>query len=132
MSVKSTSKFTPTSESGTVELTFTFDASKLQGRTVVVFEDCLHNGLSVATHADINDKDQSVTVENTSTPTPTPTPPVPTGDAANPIIFIVVGIVALAGVLLLVVYRNSSKKSSEEGENKEEDKKQKEETPKKE
>ena len=67
-------KFTPTSSSGTVELTFTFDASKLQGQTVVVFEDCYSNGISVATHADINDKNQSVTIENTPKPTPAPTP----------------------------------------------------------
>lgn len=45
---------------GSVTLTFTFDASALAGKTVVAFEDMQHKGISVFTHADINDEAQSV------------------------------------------------------------------------
>ena len=45
---------------GTIDLTFEFDSRLLAGETVVVFEDLIHNGIKVATHADIHDKSQSV------------------------------------------------------------------------
>lgn len=45
---------------GTIELTFEFDSRLLAGETVVVFEDLIHNGITVATHADIHDKSQTV------------------------------------------------------------------------
>ncbi|MCC8106081.1 MAG: VaFE repeat-containing surface-anchored protein, partial [Clostridiales bacterium] len=46
--------------SGMVALTFTFDASGLAGESVVVFEDLIHNGITVASHADITDEDQTI------------------------------------------------------------------------
>ena len=46
--------------SGTVDVTFKFDGSSLANKTVVVFEDMIHKGNSVFTHADINDKEQTV------------------------------------------------------------------------
>lgn len=55
-------EFTPTEVSGTIELEFTFDSRGLEGRTLVVFEDCLKDEILVATHADINDVDQSVLI----------------------------------------------------------------------
>ena len=45
---------------GTVDLTFTFDASLLENRTTVVFEDLIHNGVTVAVHEDITDQGQTV------------------------------------------------------------------------
>lgn len=45
---------------GYVELKFTFDSSALQGQSVVVFERMYVQGTEVATHTDINDKDQTV------------------------------------------------------------------------
>ena len=54
-------EFTPTSAQGTVELTYTFDASALAGKAVVVFEDLYQGENVVATHADINDEGQTVT-----------------------------------------------------------------------
>ena len=44
----------------TIDLTFEFDARALQGRTVVVFEDLVHNNITVASHADIYDEGQTV------------------------------------------------------------------------
>ena len=54
-------EFTPTSSEGSVELTYTFDASALAGRSVVVFEDLYQDENAVASHADINDEGQTVT-----------------------------------------------------------------------
>ena len=53
-------EFTPTSAQGTVELTYTFDASALAGKAVVVFEDLYQGENVVASHADINDEGQTV------------------------------------------------------------------------
>ena len=53
--------FTPTNSEGTVELTYTFDASALAGKAVVVFEDLYQGENVVASHADINDEGQTVT-----------------------------------------------------------------------
>lgn len=54
--------FTPESADGTVELTYTLDASALAGTTIVVFETLYSNGVEVAAHADINDEAQTVTI----------------------------------------------------------------------
>lgn len=54
-------EFTPDSPDGTVELTYTFDASTLAGASVVVFEDLYQGENVVASHADINDEGQTVT-----------------------------------------------------------------------
>jgi len=47
-------------ENGDITVTFTFDASLLEGKTLVAFEDLYHEGKKIATHHDINDKDQSI------------------------------------------------------------------------
>ena len=52
--------FTPTNSEGTVELTYTFDASALAGKAVVVFEDLYQGENVVASHADINEDRKSV------------------------------------------------------------------------
>ena len=53
-------EFTPTSSEGTVELTYTFDASALAGRAVVVFEDLYQDESLVASHADLGDEGQTI------------------------------------------------------------------------
>lgn len=53
--------------SGEVELAFTFDASELAGQTIVAYEDLLYNGVKVATHSDIKDKEQSVQIPKIGT-----------------------------------------------------------------
>lgn len=53
--------FTPTTADGSVDVTFTLDASMLAGSTVVAFEELTDDGTSVAAHADITDDGQSVT-----------------------------------------------------------------------
>ena len=52
--------FIPEKSSGTVDITFTFDASALQGTSVVVFERLYEDGIEAAVHADIKDEGQTV------------------------------------------------------------------------
>ena len=53
-------EFTPDSAGGTVELTYTFDASALAGKSVVVFEDLYQGDSLVASHANLEDEDQTI------------------------------------------------------------------------
>lgn len=55
-------EFTPESADGTVELTYTMDASALAGTTIVVFETLYSDGVEIAAHADINDEAQTITI----------------------------------------------------------------------
>ena len=55
--------FTPKATTGEVEMTFTFDARELTVETeVVAFETLYRDGIEIAVHADINDKDQTVRI----------------------------------------------------------------------
>ena len=60
--VTSEATFTPDMPDGTVEVTFTFDASGLGQATVVVFEGLYDGDFQIAAHADIDDEGQTVTV----------------------------------------------------------------------
>ncbi|EIB6117476.1 VaFE repeat-containing surface-anchored protein [Enterococcus faecalis] len=62
--VTSEKKFKPTAKNGFVEVSFTFDASALAGKTVVVFETLYQNNKEIVVHADINDVPQTVTFDN--------------------------------------------------------------------
>lgn len=62
-------EFTPESEDGTVELTYTLDASTLAGTTIVVFETLYSDGVEIAAHADINDEAQTVEITEPEKPT---------------------------------------------------------------
>ena len=68
--VTATKTFTPETPDGYVDVEFTFDASGLAGRKVVAFEDLSTAGVSVATHADITDEGQTVTVATPETGNP--------------------------------------------------------------
>ena len=62
-------EFTPESADGTVELTYTLDASTLAGATIVVFETLYSDGVEIAAHADINDEAQTVEITEPEKPT---------------------------------------------------------------
>lgn len=74
--VRAEMRFTPNSPNGTVSLEFTFDASALGDKKLVVFEELYKNDEPVAEHKDINDEAQTVEVvtplPSTGTNTPTP------------------------------------------------------------
>ena len=59
--------FTPDTENGTVELTFTVDTTSLAGESLVAFEQVVLNGDVVASHEDINDEAQTVVVPSVKT-----------------------------------------------------------------
>ena len=55
--------FTPEKADGKVEVTFTFDSRAIADKTdIVVFESLVRSGTELASHADIDDKNQTVTV----------------------------------------------------------------------
>ena len=62
-------EFTPESADGTVELTYTLDASTLAGTTIVVFETLYQDDVEIAAHADINDENQTVEITEPEKPT---------------------------------------------------------------
>lgn len=55
-------EFTPKEANGAVELKYTFDASALAGRQIVVYEELYINGKLIGEHKDINDEGQTVTI----------------------------------------------------------------------
>lgn len=89
--VESGKKFTATSETGSVDVPYTIDATKLAGRSIVFFEFLYRDGELIAVHADIKDQGQTIIFQ----------PNVPkTGDPVKPIIPIALGIIAAAGIVV--------------------------------
>lgn len=56
--ITSSKTFVAATENGSVDITFTFDSSVMEGSTAVVFEDLLHENVRVTTHSDITDNGQ--------------------------------------------------------------------------
>ena len=54
--------FTPKESSGTIDVTFTVDTTKLEGKDIVVFEKLYYGNVEMSKHEDIKDKDQTITV----------------------------------------------------------------------
>lgn len=50
--------------SGSIDVTFTFNATGLHGKEIVVFEDLYHEKVLLATHADIDDEGRTVRIRN--------------------------------------------------------------------
>ena len=61
--------FIATEASGSVDVTFTFNATGLHGKEIVAFEDLYRENVLLATHADINDEGQTVKIKNPETGT---------------------------------------------------------------
>ena len=71
---KTTVNFTPEEESGTVLVELQIDTEELQGRELVVFEECVNDeGETVATDADITYSGQTVKVAEANEEAETPT-----------------------------------------------------------
>lgn len=100
--------FVPEEANGSVIMSFTFDSSAINADTeIVVFEDLYQNDILLATHADINDMDQTVTIHA----------PVPkTGDTSMPFVAVAGSIAAaslLAGAGAIVFYRKRKEDNAE-------------------
>lgn len=98
--VEAGTKFTVTSETGSVDVPYTIDATKLAGRSIVFFEFLYRDGELIAVHADIKDQGQTIIFQ----------PNVPkTGDPVKPIIPIALGIIAAAGIVVMIVLKKKYK-----------------------
>ena len=60
-------EFTAETSNGFVNLEFTFNASALAGKTVVVFEDVYQDKIKVGTHTEITDEEQSIYIPKIGT-----------------------------------------------------------------
>lgn len=61
--ITSTTKFTPETANGSVEVAFELDAALFAGKTTVAFEELFQEGKSITIHADIIDDNQTITFE---------------------------------------------------------------------
>ena len=91
--------FTAEAAEGSVEVTFIFDTTKLQGKTLVVFETLYDTqGNQIVDHSDLTDEDQTVSV-----PVQSVIPPVVTGDDSSPMPYVAGLTVALLAVVVIAI-----------------------------
>lgn len=108
--VNSEVTFTPETADGEVTVSFTFDGSVITKDTeIVVFETLYRDETKIAVHADIDDKDQTVTIY----PQPEPEKP-QTGDNSNLGFFIGLGSVALGGLVAFLIIKFRKKDEDDE------------------
>ena len=92
--IDASTTFTAKATNGTVDVKFHFDASDLGGKTLVVFEDLYCNEIKLATHADLHDAAQTVTVEHVPQ----------TGDNSNITLYVVVFVLSAAALFVFAYY----------------------------
>lgn len=102
--------FTPETAGGEVTVSFTFDGSVITKDTeIVVFETLYRDETEIAVHADIEDKDQTVTIH----PQPEPEKP-QTGDNSNLGFWIGLGSVAVGGLIAFLIIKFKKKDEDDE------------------
>ena len=102
-------KFIPEKSNGTVTVTFTFNSSEIKKETdIVVFESLYCDGVEIATHADIKDEGQTVTVKIPAPKTPK------TGDERNYGVWIGLGAIALGGAFSALILKIKSRKDEDD------------------
>ena len=102
--------FTPETADGEVTVSFTFDGSVITKDTeIVVFETLYRDETEIAVHADIEDKDQTVTIH----PQPEPEKP-QTGDNSNLGFWIGLGSVAVGGLIAFLIIKFKKKDEDDE------------------
>ena len=96
--------FTAEASDGSVEVTFTFDTTKLQGKTLVVFETLYDTqGNLIVDHSDLTDEDQTVSI-----PVQPVIPPVVTGDDSSPMPYVAgltVALLAAVAIAIMLIRR---------------------------
>ena len=105
---------------GTVEVTFTFDATALSGHDVVVFEKLYvstgdkdnKKEVELTNHEDINDDGQTVKITDVPKDTPDISTPVKTGDDTPLLLYagIAAGALLLAGIAAVIYFRKKKQK----------------------
>lgn len=110
--------FTAKGEVGNIEVEFTFDGSELAEEEIVVFEKLFYNGKEIATHEDIEDMEQTVTLHKEKTVTITSkkpgttistSKPVKTGDTSKIALYIVLAVLAIAGIMVSIRLKKRKK-----------------------
>ena len=102
--------FTPETADGEVTVSFTFDGSAITKDTeIVVFGTLYRDKTEIAVHADIDDKDQTVTIY----PQPEPEKP-QTGDNSNLGFYIGLGSVAVGGLIAFLIIKFKKKDEDDE------------------
>ena len=102
--------FTPETADGEVTVSFTFDGSAITKDTeIVVFEILYREGTEIAVHADIDDKNQTVTIH----PQPEPEKP-QTGDNSNLGFYIGLCSVAVGGLIAFLIIKLKKKDEDDE------------------
>lgn len=108
--IRSEVTFTPETADGEVTVSFTFDGSAITKDTeIVVFETLYREGTEIAVHADIDDKDQTVTIH----PQPEPEKP-QTGDNSNLGFYIGLASVAVGGLIAFLIIKFKKKDEDDE------------------
>ena len=120
---RTTAEFTPEKGEGSVDVTFTFDGTGLEGKDVVVFEKLYlvteEEELLVTTHEDIEDEGQTIRlVEEGQSESPekpgTPVSNAPkTGDTADVFLWIAIAFLSAAGIGGYGMIRFRKKRKSE-------------------
>lgn len=105
---------------GTVEVTFTFDATALSGHDVVVFEKLYvstgdkdnKKEVELTNHEDLNDDGQTVKITDVPKDTPDISTPVKTGDNTPILLYagIAAGALLLAGIAAVIYFRKKKQK----------------------
>lgn len=108
--IRSEVTFTPETADGEVTVSFTFDGSVITKNTeVVVFETLYRDETEIAVHADIDDKDQTVTIYPQSEPEKPQT-----GDNSNFGFWVGLGSVAAGGLIAFIIIKFKKKDEDEE------------------
>lgn len=118
--VISEATFKPENSEGTVEVTFTYDATFLSGHDVVVFEKLYvstgdkdnKNEVELTNHEDINDNGQTVKITDVPKDTPDISTPVKTGDDTPLLLYagIAAGALLLEGIATVIYFRKKKQK----------------------
>ena len=118
--VTSEATFKPENSEGTVEVTFTIDATSLSGHDVVVFEKLYvstgdkdnKKELELTNHEDLNDDGQTVKITDVPKDTPDISTPVKTGDNTPILLYagIAAGALLLAGIATVIYFRKKKQK----------------------
>lgn len=106
--VTATKTFQAEKAKGTTEMKFTFDASALAGKKLVVFERLSFNGREIAVHADLKDGEQTVSVKKAETQRGATVPASPkTGDVTKVLPYIILVGIAAAVILLEIMQKRT-------------------------
>lgn len=122
--ITSEKKVTITEENGTVDMDFTFDASELNDKSIVIYEYLYQEDELIASHEDINDKNQTVTFKVGSLKPNMPGhkgnglfTALKTGDHIAIIPWILLALAGAGIVITMIGLRQKEKMESEEKDN---------------